>query len=229
MGIAERKQRELQRREQDILEAAMRLFAQEDWQQVTIERIAQEAEIGKGTVYLHFPSKEEIYARLALDFSRQVLERLHAIDRKLPVPQKLRAAIHVFFSAHSAGPHLQRVCEYCDRDDFRRRIGAESRAELERVDAEIVGLIHAVLQQGIAEGVFADRPIPVLLYGAHSTVVGALRLFQHNCLGGATPADAEEEITRFVLAGLMYLDRVDMGGESASGALAQEAARQEGH
>ena len=209
MGIAERKQREFERREQDILQAALRLFAGEDWQQVSIERIAQEAEIGKGTVYLHFPSKEDIYGRLALDFARDLLAQLRAIDPALPVVHRLRATIRAFFAAHRSRQQHHRVVEYCDRADFRRRIGDANRAELERVDAEIAELIHGILQQGIEEGVFAARPLPVLLYGAQSTVMGAVRLLASRCLGTEGPEEHEEEIVRFVLAGLMYLDRVD--------------------
>ena len=63
MGISERREREFQRREGEILDAALELFSADDWQSVTIDQIARRAEIGKGTVYLHFASKDEIYAR----------------------------------------------------------------------------------------------------------------------------------------------------------------------
>ena len=211
MGIAERKQRELARREREILQAATRLFAREDWQQVTIERIAQEAEIGKGTVYLHFASKEDIYGRLALDFARGVLERLRRLGPEQPVVERLRAAIRVFLQAHTSGGHPC-VVEYCDREDFRRRLGPEMRGEMERVDAEIAERLHAILRQGIEEGVFAPRPIPVLLHAAQAAVVGAVRLLRSEPEGGANLAEREEEITRFVTAGLMYFDRVDLPG-----------------
>ena len=222
MGIPERKQREFERREQDILQAALRLFDREDWQLVTIERIAQEAEIGKGTVYLHFPSKEDIWGRLALDFSRDLLAQLETIDGSLPVVERLRASIHVFFAAHRARPQHHRVVEYCDRDDFRRRIGDANRAELERVDGEIATLIHGVLQQGKDEGLFADRPLPVLLYGAQATVVGAIRLLGNLCIVAERPEEQEEEIVRWVLAGLMYLDRVDTTSPAAAADGAQK-------
>lgn len=45
-----------------ILEAADRLFEQYGYKKTTIEEIAQEAGIGKGSVYLHFASKEQIGA-----------------------------------------------------------------------------------------------------------------------------------------------------------------------
>src|ERR1044071_1289456 len=109
MGIAERKEREFKRREREILQAALRLFDGDDWQLVTIERIAQEAEIGKGTVYLHFPSKEDIYGRLALDFARRGAGKLQRIARALRVLDRLAAAIRVIFDAPLAGRRYQRI------------------------------------------------------------------------------------------------------------------------
>src|SRR3954470_9574883 len=137
MAIAARKEREFKRREGEILDAAARLFERDDWQLVTIERIAQEAEIGKGTVYLHFPSKEAIYGRLALEFAGGVLDELRRIDTALPPVERLREAIRVFFEAHLHGRTHHRVAEYCALDDFRRRLDGATRSELERVEAEI--------------------------------------------------------------------------------------------
>ena len=58
------KAREFQRREDELLQAALEVSNCDDWQTVTIEQIAQKAEIGKGTVYKHFAAKGDMYARL---------------------------------------------------------------------------------------------------------------------------------------------------------------------
>jgi AcrR family transcriptional regulator len=206
MGIAERKEREFKRREREILQAALRLFDDEDWQLVTIERIAQEAEIGKGTVYLHFPSKEDIYGRLALDFARQLLAKLQKIDAALPPAERLAAAIRVIFEAHRGGRRYQRIVDFCNREDFRRRLDEPTAAELQRIDDEIMGLFMSVVQEGIAGGVFPPHPMPTMLWGPHATVIGAVRMLSGNCscieIGQADAFVAE--VTRYMLAGLMY-------------------------
>lgn len=210
MGIAERKERDFKRREREILHAALRLFDGDDWQLVTIERIAQEAEIGKGTVYLHFPSKEVIYGRLALDFARDLLARWRQIDRSLPVIERLRAAIRVVFDAHRAGRPYQRIVDHCNREDFRRRLDETTRHELEQVDAEINALIASELQEGIAAGIFPDRPLGSLMLGPHATLMGAVRLLSGNYACAELPEEEQlvEEVTRYVLAGLMFQERV---------------------
>ena len=205
MGVAERKERDFRRREEDILAAALRLFDRDNWQDVTIEQIAQEAEIGKGTVYLHFPGKEEIYARLHLEFGRKLLIQLRGIDPSLTVAEQMRRIIRVVFDHHLAAPSYRRVFHYCDRIDFRRMLAPPTQRELERTEAEFGQIVDRLLQRGVREGVFADRPLPVLLFTAHSAVVGALHQLEGGCLGETLPDGYIEELTRFVLGGLKHL------------------------
>ena len=60
MGTTERKERERNLRREEILAAAERVFAQKGIISTTIDDIAREAELGKGTLYNYFPSKEAI-------------------------------------------------------------------------------------------------------------------------------------------------------------------------
>src|SRR5215510_13331329 len=115
MGIEERRAREFGRRESEILVSALQLFRGEDWQNVTVEQIAHHAEIGKGTVYKHFASKDEIYARLALDFAREVLAQIRAIPAQLPASERLRRMLRIGWEAHLASRELHRVVLYCGR------------------------------------------------------------------------------------------------------------------
>src|SRR5690606_25887316 len=73
-----RKVREFRRREQEILTAALRLFLEQGEDSVTVEMIADEVGIGKGTIYKHFKSKAEIYLRLMLDYERDLAALLHS-------------------------------------------------------------------------------------------------------------------------------------------------------
>ena len=73
-----RKERVFRQREQEILDAAAGLFDQMDWRTVTADRIAEDAGIGKGTLYLHFRNKDEIVARLILRHLKRVLGALAA-------------------------------------------------------------------------------------------------------------------------------------------------------
>jgi AcrR family transcriptional regulator len=66
MGIPERKERERERRKEEILDAAQRVFVEKGLTIATVDDIAAAAELGKGTLYLHFESKEDIYLALMM-------------------------------------------------------------------------------------------------------------------------------------------------------------------
>jgi TetR/AcrR family transcriptional regulator len=60
MGIAERKEREKEQRRNDIIDAAEKIFFTKGMDHSTMDDVAEEAELSKGTLYLYFKSKEDI-------------------------------------------------------------------------------------------------------------------------------------------------------------------------
>ena len=66
MGLEERRKREKGNRKNAILKAARKLFFDKGFKNVTVESIAKKAELSKGSVYLYFKSKEDIYTQILL-------------------------------------------------------------------------------------------------------------------------------------------------------------------
>ena len=60
MGIPERKEREKERRRNDIIDAAEKIFFSKGVENSTMDEVAEEAELSKGTLYLYFQSKEDL-------------------------------------------------------------------------------------------------------------------------------------------------------------------------
>ena len=201
MGVKDRRAREFQRREDDLLQAALTLSKRDDWQTITIDQIAEKAEIGKGTVYKHFNSKDDMYGRLAIDFHRLVLARLKSIDPALSALDQLREVLRRFWTVYNTSREYQHVVEYCERPDFKRIVSADIRRQMQELESEFAGTIHAVVKKGIAEGTLPDRPIAVHLFGAQAALVGALKLLWLGSLAGPIEQYLEE-LTAFVLAGL---------------------------
>ncbi|MEW5801204.1 MAG: helix-turn-helix domain-containing protein [bacterium] len=71
-----------------ILEVALKLFQRFGYKKTTIEEIAREAGIGKGTVYLHFTSKEEILLTLIHNLHQTTIEEWIRIVHKSWTPEK---------------------------------------------------------------------------------------------------------------------------------------------
>jgi TetR/AcrR family transcriptional regulator len=61
MGVAKRRAREKQHRIQHILKAAEKVFFTKGYESATMNAIAQNAELAKGTLYLYFKSKDDVH------------------------------------------------------------------------------------------------------------------------------------------------------------------------
>ena len=61
MGISERKERERIQRRQEIIYAAEKVFFTKGFNSTTMDDIASEVELSKGTLYLYFKNKEELF------------------------------------------------------------------------------------------------------------------------------------------------------------------------
>ena len=79
-----------------ILAAALRLFAHEPYQAVTMDRVADAAGVAKGTLYLYFPSKDALYLGILSDGLNTAYRTFQSTaDPRLPVAERLRRSIEV--------------------------------------------------------------------------------------------------------------------------------------
>src|SRR5258707_15650159 len=79
-----------------ILIAALRLFAHEPYQAVTMDRVAEAAGVAKGTLYLYFPSKDALYLGILSDgLDGAYRMQQSSADPKLPLIERMRRSIAV--------------------------------------------------------------------------------------------------------------------------------------
>jgi AcrR family transcriptional regulator len=78
----------------EILSAARKVFARKGYTGATVEDIAEAAGLAKGTVYLYFPSKREVYLEaLKEGLTALVEETRRNIEAAATAPQKIRAFV----------------------------------------------------------------------------------------------------------------------------------------
>jgi len=77
MGVAERKNRDREAREQRITAAARQVAEAEGWSAVTIRRLADEIEYSQPVLYSHFKSRDAIVSAVALEGFREIKTALH--------------------------------------------------------------------------------------------------------------------------------------------------------
>ena len=102
MGIQERKQRERERRRQQIIVAAKRVFSAKGYSKSTMEDIAREAELSPGTLYLYFKNKDELYASLSLRILQYLNIRLEDVKKEKDIEprQKITAIKEALFDVY---------------------------------------------------------------------------------------------------------------------------------
>lgn len=86
------KEKELKRK--DILSSAREVFSKKSFHEANIEEIADLASISKGTLYIYFDSKEDIFISMIIDeFNRWQKILLEVARKKLPPHEKLKEFI----------------------------------------------------------------------------------------------------------------------------------------
>ena len=101
-------------REQVILDAADRLLSRYGYKKMTVDDLAREAGIGKGTVYLHFKSKEDVVLSHVDRIIRRLLDRLEVIIESDDAPaKKLRQMLllRVMFRFDSVQHYTESISE----------------------------------------------------------------------------------------------------------------------
>ncbi|RYZ57734.1 MAG: TetR/AcrR family transcriptional regulator [Proteobacteria bacterium] len=136
-----------------ILEAARGLFSSLGLKNTSIEDIATKAGLGKGTVYLYFKSKEEIFSSLVADFQESLhFVTLDASSISGTATDKLNAIIEArvnWWERSYVEYGLTTISLY------EALSTPVSKAARERFQVEDVKLIKEVLEEGIRSGEFA--------------------------------------------------------------------------
>ena len=199
------RQRRKDARPLELLEAALSLFVEKGFAATRTEEVAQRAGVSKGTLYLYYPSKEELLkAVIAHYLSARIAataEEVRRIDG--PMAPVLREMLVPSWQQVYASPAsgtfklvITEVRNFPEIAEFYVR-------EVIEPGHELVGQI---LRRGIASGEFRDVDVESAV---HSLLLPMVMLCTHkHALGACTPhsIDAEKfiaEHVELVLAGLL--------------------------
>src|SRR5713226_5977134 len=141
---------------QQIVDAAIRVFARTGYYNSRVSDIAREAGIASGTIYLYFRTKDEILVTLF----REKMAQWVALVRR-----KIRKLVALHFTVLEGDPDLAEVVQVELRQGQKFFRGASAHEVSAYFD-----LIGSVLQEGIAAGqIRPDLPVKIatkMLFGA---------------------------------------------------------------
>ncbi len=159
MGIQERKEREKERRRQQIIVAAKRVFSEKGFNKATMEDIAKEAELSPGTLYLYFKNKEELYASLSLRILQFLHIRVSHVNKEssLGPLQKLEALMEAMYDVYDFDPLIIINMFHLQSSETLKNLSEELLIEIKDLSRRSIGSIATIFKEGIDQGIFLDR------------------------------------------------------------------------
>jgi AcrR family transcriptional regulator len=183
-------------RREEILTAAIKVFGKKGFAATCVGDVADAAKIAKGTVYLYFDSKEEIYATAI----RLAVERLQTLAREKTrsatgVRERLAVAISVRMEFWHEQINLYRLLLTVGREPQHKR---QTHELLRAGHAYFV----AILKEGVEAGEIAGKVDLEAVAWAILDMVRGANERRMDSLTNRTPQEDADAITAFALSQL---------------------------
>ena len=159
MGIQERKEREKERRRQQILVAAKRVFIQKGFFGATMEDIAKEAELSAGTLYLYFKNKNELSASLTLrvlQFLNIRLEHLYN-EKESDLRSKISHIKDALIDVYEFDPLILKNLFHLQSSEALKNLSPELIEEIKIIGQNALEKLAVIFQQGIQKGICSEH------------------------------------------------------------------------
>jgi len=155
-----RKERERLRHRQEILAAALRLFSEKGFHDVSMQEIAAAAEFGTGTLYHFFSSKEELFYELMVATAEA---SLGLVLPALGGPGDERHRLAQFIRRHErvAGEQAAAIRVYLLETRSRYLPQPRVEAKKKEIHARVIEQLADVIAAGVRHGRF-NRVDPVI-------------------------------------------------------------------
>lgn len=159
MGIQERKEREKERRRQQIMVAAKRVFSEKGFNKATMEDIAQEAELSPGTLYLYFKNKEELYASLSLRILQYLLIRVEHVngETESDPEQKVRSLMDAMYDVYEFDPLIIINMFHLQSSETLKNLSPQLMNEIKTLSRKSIEAIAKIFEEGIKAGIFVKH------------------------------------------------------------------------
>jgi len=176
MGIQERKEREKEHRRDEIVDAAQAVFFEKGLQNSTMDEIAEAAELSKGTLYLYYKSKEDLYLSvmmrglgvLRVMFAHSISQSANPIDAL----QRIGDTYYRFFLEHR---NYFSMFHFFEHPQFHKQVSEEMRATCSTENHRTWDLVISVIQRGMDEQLIrpdlSSPEIAVLLWSSANSIM----------------------------------------------------------
>jgi AcrR family transcriptional regulator len=162
MGIAERKEREKENRKESILDAAQKVFFEKGLHLSTMDEIAETAELAKGTLYLYYHSKEDLYLAVLM----RGLSILHSmfvdvIKQPTSVIATMVALYETYTEFYRRYPNYFRMMHFFNTPQFHKQVSEEMMQSCDTINQSLWGMVVEIITGGVADGKIRNDLDPI--------------------------------------------------------------------
>jgi len=162
MGIRERRVREKEARREEIISAAEKVFFQKGLADATMDEIADVAELSKGTLYLYYKSKEDLYLAVTMrgmDIMFDLFEK--AVNAPEPVLKRIASLGEAYYEYFEKHRSYFRMFYFFEHPQFHSQVSPEMFEQCKESDKRIWGLVKDLIQTAIDEGMLHEGLDPM--------------------------------------------------------------------
>ena len=176
----------------EILEAACRVVARYGFQGATVDRVAEEAQIAKGTVYLYFRNKDELLQAAVEQGIENFTNQLRTEVAEVASPlEKLRRLVEASLELSDARRDFFKTL-LLERNFLAASPNHPEAAHMLDLYLAHIRFIAGVIQEGIRAGAFRPHNVEAAAFALNEAMRGC---FQQRALGLiARPAAEDAEI-----------------------------------
>src|SRR5690625_1593988 len=128
-----------------IIEAALQVIAENGYHASQVSKIAKQADVADGTIYLYFKNKEDILISVFREKMGIFIEKtLLEINKKSTTNDKLLTLIKMHYEQLSKNPYLAIVTQL-----ELRQSKPELRYEINNIFKSYLDVIDTIIEQGI--------------------------------------------------------------------------------
>jgi AcrR family transcriptional regulator len=185
---------EQQARRHEIFLKVVNVFVKKGFHETSMREIAEQAGIGKSTLYDYFPTKDDILLFFFEDQIRELTEAAQKIAlQNLPADERLRQVMKVHLEFLQANKSL-----FMKLSMEGQRLKLESQKQIQKGRHAYQDLIRGLIEEGIREGAF--RKVDPLL--AARMLINTLAPVVYTSRPTGSPQEMMEETMDIFLKGL---------------------------
>lgn len=174
-------------RKRQLLDAALECFGTQGYHKTQVSDIIKKAEVARGTFYLYFESKREIFKELMLELLQKVTSQIQSLpyDAVEKIPSQLLGNITRVANLLFEEPLLTRLL-------FNEAVGLdeEQDTQLRNFYNRILDYIHRGLKQGQGMGFVREGNVQVMAL----CLLGSLKEIFYQSLLGTEKINKEEVV-----------------------------------